>query len=86
MWIISKIKCDVLRKTLDIGEDEWDQKVFFENEAKALQDLAWLRDHNGGMREYMLVADVTPKRKPNIIMLNGNEFVDPLDDELPWFC
>ena len=86
MWIISRIKCDVLRKTLAIEDDHWDQKVFFVDEARALQDLAWMKDHNRGMREYMLVADVTPKREPNIIMVNGNEFIDPLDDELPYFC
>lgn len=63
----------------------WDQKCFFEDEEKAKQDYLWMKDHNSMMREYMLVADTTP-RKPHIIMVNGNEFVDPLDDELPWYC
>lgn len=85
LWIISRIKDDITRKQLAIEDDDmWDQKCFFDNEAKAHQDYLWMKDHNGGMREYMLVADTTPRKKS--VILNGMEFVDPLDDELPWYC
>ncbi len=85
MWVISRIKDDITRRQLDLPDDLWDQKCFYEDEAKAHQDYLWMKDHNGMMREYMLVADVTP-RKPHTIIVNGSEFVDPLDDALPWYC
>lgn len=77
MWIISRIKDEVTRKEL-FGQDsdKYDTKLFFCDEARAKQDLAWLIDHNGRTREYLLVAETTTTPKSVID--------DALDDVIPW--
>lgn len=62
----------MVRRQLEIG-DEWDQKVFFNDEKRAQQDLAWLSHHNGGIREFKLVAAAAP-----------TTLSEELNDEIPF--
>lgn len=56
-WIImSRLRCEHQRKLLGLS-DKWQNRIYFDNERKAEEELSWLMSH-ASMREYMFVEEV----------------------------